>query len=245
MTKQGTAIEDKDGNYTPLHINIAPCSGMNNKQNHELSEGQTQITNDKQTSEIEEQSQHAIETGELQPNQVQRTQVDNRLAQVDNRLEVSTLLGGEACVICRKSDHTTIECQAVRRPGWCFICGKLDHDTPHCLDKYKAERKGSNGQSANTCERQPVIPPPRYTQVNANPFLTQNQMQECGYVQIQEKSGKDAITTSNTTEQCNHRTTREKILLRSGRARATGRILRVLSPPGQSTTNRSMALPKW
>ena len=186
----GYCNRDKDGNYTPLHINIAPCSGINSKQNHELGEGQTQNTNDRQTFGIGEQSRHAIETGELQSNQVQRTQADNRLAQVDNRLKVSTLLGGEACVICRKSDHTTIECQAVRRPGWCFICGKLDHDTPHCLDRYKAERKGRNGQSVNTCEGQPVIPPPRYMQVNANPFLTQNQMQECGYTHIQENQGR-------------------------------------------------------
>ena len=187
----GYCNRDKDGNYTPLHINIAPCSGINNKQNHELSEGQTQTTNDKQTLEIEEQSQHAIETGELQSNQVQRTQVDNRLAQVDNRLEVSTLLGGEACVICRKSDHTTIECQAVRRPGWCFICGKSDHDTPHCLDRYMAERgrdRRMNSQSSSTGEGQPVISPPRYTQVNANSSL--NQIQERGYVQIQENQGR-------------------------------------------------------
>ena len=186
----GYCDRDKDGNYTPLHINIAPCSGINNKQTHELSEGRTQITKDRQTSEIEEQSQHAIETGELQSNQVQRPQVDNRLAQVDNRLEVSTQLGGEACAICRRADHTTIECQAVRRPGWCFICGKTDHDTPHCLSRYNTERRGSNGQSSNTYERQPVRPPPRNMQVNTNPSLTQNQMQECGYVQVQENQGR-------------------------------------------------------
>ena len=96
----GYCDRDKDGNYTPVHINIAPCSGINSKQNHELSRGQTQIINDRQTSGIDEQSQHAIEMGELQLNQVQRTQVDNGLAQVDNRLEISAQLGGEACVIC-------------------------------------------------------------------------------------------------------------------------------------------------
>ena len=186
----GYCDQDKDGNYTPLHINIAPCSGINNKQTHEFGRGQTQIINDKQTSEIEEQSRHAIETGELQSNQVQRTQVDNRLTQVDNRLEVLTQLGGEACAICGRSDHMTSQCQAARRPGYCFICGKLDHDTPHCLDRYKAEKEGSNGQPSDTYERPPVRIPPRNTQVNTNPSLTQNQMQECRYVQVQENQGR-------------------------------------------------------
>ena len=36
---------------------------------------------------MNEQSQHVIGMGELQSNRVQRAQVDNRSAQVDNRLE--------------------------------------------------------------------------------------------------------------------------------------------------------------
>ena len=185
----GYCDRDKDGNYTPLHINIAPCSGIKNKRAHELNGGQTQIINDRQTSMIDEQSQHAIETGELQSNQVQRSQVDNGLTQVDNRLEVSAQLGGEACIICRRLDHTTIECQAVRRPGWCFICGKIDHDTPDCTNR-EWLRSRNREQSAPAEERQ-SIRQQENTQVNVDSLLTQNQMQERGYVQVhvQENGG--------------------------------------------------------
>ena len=32
----GYCDQDKDGSYTPAHINIAPCSGTNSKQTHRI-----------------------------------------------------------------------------------------------------------------------------------------------------------------------------------------------------------------
>ena len=139
----GYGDQDKDCNYMPAHISIAPCSVTNNKQIQESNRGQTQTINDRQTLGMNEQSQHAIEMGELQLNQVQR-------AQVDNRLDSSAQLGGETCIICHRSDHATIACPIAHNPSWCFKCGKLDHQTFNCLSRDSSRMNGNNEQSPPT-----------------------------------------------------------------------------------------------
>ena len=76
----------------------------------------------------------------------------------------------------------------MRRPGWCFKCGKIGHETPNCPGRDKSGRRGNNKQSSPTDGRQ-SIGPQRNTQVNTDPFLIQNQMQESGHVLIQEHQG--------------------------------------------------------
>ena len=173
----GYCDRDKDGNYMQVHINIAPCSGTNSKQTHELSRGQTPFINDRQTSGLNEQSRNAIETGQLQSNRVQRTQIDNGLAQVDNRSEVPAQLGGEICVICQRSGHTTIECPVARNPIVCLKCGKLDHRTFNCPSSNNSGTGGNQEQPSPPVERQ-LPETQRNIQVNTDSFSMQNQTLE-------------------------------------------------------------------